>query len=116
MVGIDFEKSVVALACWRALRSEQYRGMSFGAMALRNRAILNGTQIYDEALEYLYDSRDFPDAREPQFQALLAVMDGIFNNTVMDKTDGATHWGWNECTPGTRTCQAGQVIFYKETP
>jgi hypothetical protein len=112
MTGLDFEKAITALACWRSLKNEQYRGMSFGAMALRNRAAESGKSIYEHAV-HLLDAGEWPDAREPQFQSLLSVLDGIYSDTTPDRTDGATHWVSEGDVVGERTCGVGQVIFYK---
>lgn len=122
MTGLDFEKGIVALACWRSLKNEQYRGMSFGAMALRNLSLLTGKSMYEESVHFLDESGGWPDAREPQFQSLLSVLDGIYSDTVTDKTGGATDWTVNtdvnmkfpDNSPyGQRTCQVGQVTFYR---
>jgi hypothetical protein len=122
VTGLDFEKAVVALACWRSLKNEQYRGMSFGAMALRNLSAISGKSMYEESVHFLDESKGWPDAREPQFQSLLSVLDGIYSDTTPDRTGGATDWTINtdpdKSFPansyyGERTCQVGQVTFYR---
>jgi hypothetical protein len=114
MTGLDFEKAVVALACWRSLKNEQYRGMSFGAMALRNLSAISGKSMYEESVHFLDESKGWPDAREPQFQSLLSVLDGIYSDTTPDRTGGATDWtDSDKVFEGERTCQVGQVTFYR---
>lgn len=120
MTGIDFEKAITALACWRSLRQENYAGMRSGAMALKNRADAEGKSIFEIAVQIMDENTEYyPDAREPQFQALLSVLDGIFAGTVADRVDGATHWyitgfgGWVLTKDVERTCQVGQAVFYK---
>lgn len=115
MTGLDFEKAITALALWRSLRNEQYRGMSFGAMALRNLAEMTGQSIFEHSVQIMDKSgAGYPDAREPTFQSLLSVLDGIYNDTTPDRTDGATDWVQNgQEISGDRTCQVGQVTFYR---
>lgn len=124
MTGIDFEKDIVALACWRSLHKELYRGMSFGAMALRNLAAISGKSMYELAVQKMDEmpGGGYPDTREPQFQSLLSVLDGIYSDTTPDRTGGATDWIENTDSDkvfpensyyGERTCQVGQVTFYR---
>jgi len=129
MTGIDYEKAIVAFVCWLEAKDELYRGMISVAMALRNQAKAgwNDGSIYRCAL-YHFDEgvifkdremqQDYPDAREPQFQNLLTAMDGIFSDTLPDKTEGAVYWAnqssnFADVFKHERTLQVGQLIFFK---
>lgn len=121
MIGLDFEKAVVSLVCWNQMKGEQYRGMVSLAMMLRNRARANwfDGSIYLNAVALSKESKiemDYPDAREPQFLALLQAMDGIFSDTVPDKTGDAmycAHVSSQEAIVGEITTQVGQFIFFR---
>src|SRR5882757_6559671 len=117
MIGIDCEKSVVAITCWKQMKGEQYRGMMFLAMMLRNRAESGWFEgsIYNNAIafgkELNMDWTDFPDVREPQFQTLLQAMDGVYTGTLPDKTGGAlycAHSSAADVIAGEITTQVGQ--------
>jgi len=122
MTGIEYEKAVVALVCWKQMRGELYRGMSSLAMMFRNRAKsgwFDGS-IYNNAIAWAreanMDLSDAPDARENQFQQVLQVMDGIFSDTVADRTGGSmyvAHISQADAINGEITTQIGQYIFFR---
>jgi len=120
MTTTDYEKSIVALACWRFMGSETYRGMLMAAMVLRNRAEqgwFDGS-IYRNASVEVSDKYlpKYPDPRDPEFQKLLQAMDGIFSGSIEDKTGGALYWTLlsnEEIIAGERTAQFGKYIFFK---
>jgi spore germination cell wall hydrolase CwlJ-like protein len=122
MIGIDYEKAVVALVCWKQMKGENYRGMVSLASVFRNRADagwFNGT-IYNNALVFSREQNmtwdDFPDAREPQFQTLLQAMDGVFLGTLPDKTGGAmycAHASVTDSIAGEITTKIGQYVFFR---
>ena len=120
MTTTDYEKSIVALACWRFMNSETYRGMLMAAMVFRNRASQGWFEgsIYNNATAEMIDrcSVEFHDPRDPEFQKLLQAMDGIFSGSIEDKTGGALYWTLlsnEEIIAGERTAQFGKYIFFK---
>ena len=120
MTTTDYEKSIVALACWRFLGTETYRGMLMVAMVLRNRAEAGWFEgsIYNNATAEMADRcpTTYTDPREPEFQKLLQAMDGIFSGSIEDKTGGALYWAPlanEEIIAGERTAQFGKYIFFK---
>lgn len=116
-----YEKSIVALACWRFLGTETYRGMLMVAMVLRNRAEQGWFEgsIYNNATAEMadrYSTGAHPDPRDPEFQKLLQAMDGIFSGSIEDKTGGGLYWTLlanEEIIAGERTAQFGKYIFFK---
>lgn len=125
MTGIEYEKAVVALICWKQMKGELYRGMSYMAMMLRNRAKAGwfDGSIYFNAVAVARESEmkleDFPDARELQFQNILQAMDGIFSDVTPDRTGGAmyvAHASSVETLAGEITTQVGQYIFFRGLP
>lgn len=122
MTGIDYEKAVVALVCWKQMKGELYRGMSCYAMMLRNRAEAGwfDGSIYNNASAVAREEGlkldEFPDAREPQYQALLQAIDRIFDGGLADKTGGAlycAHISTQDGIAGEITTQVGQFIFFR---
>jgi spore germination cell wall hydrolase CwlJ-like protein len=133
MTTTDYEKSIVALACWRFLGTETYRGMLMVAMVLRNRAEAGWFEgsIYNNATAAMLEAENanyycpptdlhvklaYADDREPEFQKLLQAMDGIFSGSIEDKTGGALYWALlssEEIIAGERTAQFGKYIFFK---
>lgn len=122
MIGQDYEKAVVALVCWKHMKSEQYRGMSFLAMMLQNRANAGWFEgsIYNNAIRLAAESdmtfSDVPDAREPQFGALLQMMDGLFTGITPDRTGGALYFAHKssaDLIAGETTAEIGQYIFFR---
>lgn len=122
MTGIDYERSVVALACWQHQRQEMHRGMLAYGMLLRNRARAGwfDRSLYRNACAVLAENPpvDFPDAREPQFQALLQSVGKLFleETSLPDRTGGAlycTSVSNTETIAGTVTAQIGQTLFFR---
>lgn len=122
MLGIEYEKAIVSLVCWKTMKSETYRGMIAMAMMLRNRANAGWFEgsIYNNAIvlgrDMKLDWSDFPDAMEPEYQGVLANMDGIYSGIVPDKTGGAlycSHVSSLDSLVGEITTQIGQFVFYR---
>lgn len=122
MTGIDYEKSIVALICWKQMRGELYRGMSYLAMMLRNRAEAGWFEgsIYNNAVAVAREAgmnwADAPDSREPQYQQLLQIMDGIYTGQTPDRTGGALYFAHSttaDSIAGEITTQVGQYIFFR---
>lgn len=123
MIGEEFEKSIVALICWKQMKDGLYRGMVSVAMMLRNRAIAGWCEgsIYLNACLLAREEKitldELPDSREPQFQSLLHKMDDLFSGSLPDKTDGAlyvAHISSQDVIVGEITAQIGQYIFFRE--
>jgi hypothetical protein len=90
LIPSDFTTSVIALACWRAARSELHQVMLAVAMTFKNRSAAIGLDTYQTASAWLEDNPEgFPDVRDPQFQQLVAKLDAVLDGRVPDKTDGA---------------------------
>jgi hypothetical protein len=122
MTGIDYEKSIVSFVCWKQMRGELYRGMISMAMMLRNRAEAGWFEgsIYNNAIklgtEMGMDWSEFPDSREPQFQAMLQAIDGIYTGTIQDKIGGAAYYAHKsseESIVGEITANIGQYVFFR---
>lgn len=122
MTGIDYEKAVVSLVCWKQMKSELYRGMVSLALMFRNRANAGwfDGSIYNNAIAWARESNldlsEAPDARDYQFQQVLQAMDGIFLGTVVDKTGGSmyvAHISQADSISGEITTQIGQYIFFR---
>lgn len=104
MIGIEFEKSIVALACWREMRGEGVNAMLAVAFVLRNRAKSgwhNGS-IYQNAIKLNQISSmsvlgdrntiKYPDVRDPDFQTLLHKLDAIYDDAPDMITSGARYY------------------------
>jgi hypothetical protein len=105
MIGEDFEKAIVALACWREMRSEGVNGMLAVALVLRNRAkkgwyhgslyenAIALNQLSSMSVRGDVNTVHFPDTREPQFQTLLQLLSEVFDDSRVDNlTNGALYF------------------------
>jgi hypothetical protein len=120
MTPSDFTTSTIALACWRAAKSELHSVMLAVCQTFMNRAKAEGRDVYEMATEYMEESPPFfPDIRDPQFQALVSKIDAVLEGRVPDKTDGALWFVHKEnltpnlLQPFTRCAEFGQMIFVK---
>lgn len=122
MIGEEFEKSIVALVCWKQMKEGLYRGMISVGLMLRNRAMAGWCEgsIYLNACLLAREENikldDLPDSREPQFQSLLHKMDDLFSGVLPDKTEGAlyvAHISSQDAIAGEITTQVGQYIFFR---
>jgi hypothetical protein len=118
----DFTKSLIALACWRAAKTELHAVMLGALMVFKNRAEIEHKEVYEVATAWLDEYPDFsgyPDERDPQFQQLLAKMDAILGGLVPDKTGGAlwfvpkSHLKEGALQSFTQTCSIGQMTFWR---
>ncbi len=138
MTGLEFEKSVVALACWREMRGEGINAMLAVAFVLRNRANAGWHQhsIYNNAIalnqissmSVLGDKNTikYPDPRDPDFQMLLHKIDAIYEDAQDQITNGAKYYavltdatsGWffdnivNKPAEHPRVAQIGKTTFF----
>lgn len=140
MIGADFEKAIVALACWREMRGEGVNGMLSVAFVLRNRAkagwfhgsiyenVIAHNQFSSMTVEGDHNTDEFPDTREPQFQTLLQLLDEVFDDSRIDNlTNGALYYaviqdstsGWfkhnilDKPDEHPRVAQLGKTTFFK---
>jgi hypothetical protein len=122
VTGPTYEQSVIALVCWKQMKSELYRGMISFACLLRNRANQGwfGGSMYQNAVAVANEEGlwggEMPDAREMQFQMLLQAIEGVFDNAIPDKTGGAlyfAHRSAGDKIAGERTAEIGQYIFFR---
>lgn len=116
----DFEKSVVAVACWQATVERTYPNLISIGSVFRNRAEAGwfDKSIYWNAVASMRgsESPDFPDVRDPVFQMLLQGVSGLFDGRASDKTGGALYYASassEETISGTVTAHIGQTIFFK---
>ena len=139
MIGLEFEKAIVSLACWREMRSESVNGMIAVAFVLRNRAKAgwHHGSIYQNAIalnqissiSVLGDPNTikFPDTRDPDFQTVLHKMDAIYDGATDSITSGALYYavltdatsGWffknivSKPDEHPRVAQIGKTTFFK---
>lgn len=122
MTGVDYEKSIVSLVCWKLMHGELYRGMISVAMMLKNRADSGWFEgsIYNNAVALGMDMKlDWcaaPDPREHQFMQLLQAVDGVYSGQMPDKTGGAlylAHASQIDSIAGDITTQVGQFVFFR---
>lgn len=122
MTTADFEKSIIALALWESFPGEPVTTMMLGAQVLRNRANQGQFEgsLYQNAVAALredaFSKLTYPDPRDPLFQQLLLRIDGVYEDTVSDRTGGALYWTTlmgTETLVGERTVQSGRYVFYK---
>jgi spore germination cell wall hydrolase CwlJ-like protein len=121
MTPNDFTTSIIALACWRAARTELHSVMLAVCQTFMNRARAIQQDIYRVAASYIDENPDgdFPDIRDPQFQNLISKIESVLDGRVPDKTDGALWFvSKDKLTPDllkpfTRTAEIGQMIFCK---
>lgn len=125
MTNSDFTKSIVALACWRAAPTEPHQVMLYVAMVFRNRAAAGWYEgdLYENCWRWLEENDGlFPDPRDPQFQQLIAKLDGITadghgGGLVPDKTYGALYFApmgvLDHPFVGTITTTVGKTVFVR---
>jgi len=138
MTGLEFEKSIVALACWREMRGDGVNAMLAVAFVLRNRARAgwNGGSIYQNAIKLNQISSmsvlgdrntiKYPDPRDPDFQTVLHKIDAIYEGATDQITNGAKYYavltdatsGWffenivNKPAEHPRVAQIGKTTFF----
>lgn len=99
-----FEQAIVALCCWREDREDLYPGMIAVGQVINNRAKagwFHGNAYQNVVAENQFSSmtvptdpqlNDYPLNSETEFLKLLANMDNLFENELIDKTDGALYY------------------------
>lgn len=122
MNSSDFTTSLIVLASWRAAKDELHSVMLAACQTFMNRAKANGTDVYDEALNYLeVNTKGWPDVRDPQFQALMGKINSVLDGQIPDRTGGALWFASKSVLsqspdllkPYTITVQLGNMYFVK---
>ena len=116
----DFTNSIIAQASWTAAKDELHHVMLAVLMVFCNRAQEGWYEgdLYENCWRWLSEvGSGFPDARNPQFQQLLAKMDAVIDGRVPDKTGGALWFCPTTQLPekidGTITTTIGGMTFVK---
>ena len=119
MTPTEFTRSIIALACWRAAKSEPYQVMLSVCMVFKNRADAKwyDGDLYENCVRWLAENPgEFPDPRDPNFLNLLNRLDGVTSGLVADKTGGAL-WFAPKTSElqivGTITATMGQTVFFR---
>ena len=92
MIVSEFSKAQIALACWRAAKTETHLVMLSVCQVFMNRAKAGwyDGDLYENCIRWLAEfPGEFPDLRDPQFQQLLTNLETVTSGMVQDKTDGA---------------------------
>ena len=120
MTTTEFTNGQIALACWRAAKSELHSVMLAVCQTFVNRAKAQDRDLYEVCAEWLTENPgEFPDNRDPQLQQMLVRLDRVIAGKIADKTDGAL---WfvpkSQLEPGmlqafTQTNTIGQMVFLK---
>lgn len=99
-----FEQAVVALCCWREDREDLYPGMIAIGQVINNRAKAgwhHGNLYSNVIAEDQFSSMTFPHdlqldkyplESELEYEKLLANLDNLYENELIDKTDGALYY------------------------
>jgi hypothetical protein len=118
MIGVDFQKAIVALISWQAMRGEGVNAMLGACFVFRNQAKTGepSDDIYTCAKLHAAHRGvvGFPDTRHPQFLMLLQYMDGVFDDTLVDNiTNGALAFERPHHKDALVCANIGPVLFYK---
>lgn len=100
----DFEKAVVAVCCWRENREDGYYGQIAIGHVINNRAKagwFGGNQYMNVVAKDQFSSMTIPDdpqldkyplESDTEFQKVLANIDALFENELLDRTGGALYY------------------------
>lgn len=106
----EFQKSVIALACWNAVAPEPHQAALLACMVFRNRAQAGwfDGDLYENCSRWLVENPpdEYPDGRDPAFQEFLAKLDGVVVGLVPDRTGGALYFARRDQVEKV----AGQVV------
>ena len=95
MTTTDFKQSQIALACWRAARTELHQTMLAVCQVFMNRAAAGwyDGDLYENCCMWLSENPgEYPDPRDPQFQQLLSRIESVTSKLVSDVTGGAIYF------------------------
>lgn len=129
MTGLQFEKGMIVLACWRAGASEGVLGMIAIACEIRNLAAagLRESDHYLNALT-LPEMKSggepdlqglFPDPRDPELIQFMNSLDNVLAGRTKDPTDGgffhrhANQEPYHHSMALERTASVGKLNFYR---
>lgn len=124
MIPAQFLHSLAAQLAWQDGRENGVNGMLAVLFCLRNRVaaghengdlgrIIQGQHIWRYVTGQNFT--DVPDTREPAFAQLLGYIEGVFDNSIVDRlTVGALYWG-NQRNPsgGVKVAQVGTLDLWK---
>lgn len=123
MTPAQFLHSMSVQLAWQDGRENGVNGMLAILFCLRNRVaegfeggdlsrIIQSHHIwrYSEGLAFI----DVPDTREPSFSQLLGYVEGVFDNSIVDRlTAGATYWGKFQIKK-MKVAQVGTLDLWKD--
>ena len=94
MEQTNFERSCVALYLWRKHREKGLEACVAIALCLRNQ-MMTTDNGWLETLP-TDPGGEWPNTNDPFFRRLLVRIDGVFDELVVDNTNGATGWEFSE--------------------
>lgn len=119
MTGDEYVKIVLATVAWRVAGNHGVNAVCGVMFAIRNRVTAgwesgNWTKVMEKIGVFL----EYPDPRNPEFQKVLQLVDGIYEGTTPDNlTDGAFYWDGSLLVrvdaPYERCAIIGTMNFYK---
>lgn len=124
MTSAQFLHSLAAQLAWQDGQEHGVNGMLAILFCLRNRVAAgheNGDlgRIVQAQHVWRYATHqnfvDVPDTREPAFSQLLGYVEGVFDNSIVDRlTTGALYWGDQRTITGrTKVAQVGTLDLWK---
>ena len=118
MIANDFNNSIIALACWRAAKTELPPVMLAVCQVFKNRADAGwfDHDLYQNCVQWLIENPgDFPDTRDPGFRQMMVKLDSVTSGSVPDRTGGAMYFCPKsqllEKIEGQITTTIGNVVF-----
>lgn len=117
MTSDDYISGELCTLAWRLGRKHGVNGMCAIMMVARNRVTAgqesgNWTAVISGMLD---GSTELPDPRDPEFQKILQLVDGIYLGTTPDNlTDGALWYSDKALGNNYERCAVvGTLVFYK---
>lgn len=123
MTGATFLHSMAVQLAWQSGQGHGTNGMLAILFCLRNRVAAGhdggdlGKIVQRE--HYILEVKDpessfeVPDIREPSFSQLLGYVEGVFDNSVVDRlTSGALYWG-DLPSGAQRVAQVGTLHLWR---
>lgn len=123
----DYNQALLALVVWREARGEGSEGMKAVGCVVRNR-VKNDTWTQIISAKWQFSSLtapgdpmlvQWPVEGDPQFLEAMLLASGIYNGSIPDNTNGATHYfnpsvvlpKW--AATMTKVATIGHHVFYK---
>lgn len=130
MTWDDYNKALLALTMWREARGEGAEGMQAVGCVVRNRVERQSYGDWSQCItaKWQFSSLtapgdamlvQWPETGDAPFKTCMLLAEGIYNGTVIDNTDGATHYfNPNVVMPKwasqlTKIKSIGHHVFYK---